>query len=135
MVADEVRRLAERSALAAKDISTLIGHMLASTTDVVEQMKREVRDVDEEAALSVGTGKAIEGISYAAVNSANAISEVSAAISEQGTTSQDVARHIESIANMTEQNSTAVAQTAQAAIRLGAEAERLRSMVVRFRIA
>ena len=135
VVADEVRRLAERSALAAKDISTLIGHMLASTTDVMEQMKREVRDVDEEAALSVGTGKAIEGISYAAVNSANAISEVSAAISEQGTTSQDVARHIESIANMTEQNSTAVAQTAQAAIRLGAEAERLRSMVVRFRIA
>jgi len=135
VVADEVRKLAERSAQAAREISSQIGHMLASTADVVEQMKREVRDVDEEAALSVGTGKAIEGISHAAVNSAKAIAEVSAAISEQGTTSQDVARHIESIASMTERNSIAVTRTAQAANRLGAEAERLRSMVARFRIA
>ncbi len=134
VVADEVRHLAERSAEAANEISGMIGDMLASTTAVVQQMKQEVRDVDEEAALSQGAGQAIAGISQAAINNAKSIAEVSAAIREQGVTSQEVARHIESIAQMTEQNSAAVKKTAQAASSLGSEATRLQQMVNRFRI-
>jgi len=135
VVADEVRRLAERSAEAANEISSMISGILASTTTVVNQMKQEVRDVDEEATLSHGMGQAIAGISQAASNTARAISEVSAAIREQGAASQEVARHIESIAQMTEQNSTSVQQTALAASSVGAEAARLQEMVNRFRIA
>lgn len=135
VVADEVRRLAERSAQAANEISTMISGILASTTLVVNQMKQEVRDVDEEASLSHSTGQAIAGISQAASNTARAISEVSTAIREQGTASQEMARHIESIAQMTEQNSASVQQTALAATSVGAEAARLRQMVSRFRIA
>ncbi len=135
VVADEVRRLAERSAEAAKEISTMISGILASTTLVVNQMKQEVRDVDEEASLSHGTGQAIAGISQAASNTARAITEVSTAIREQGAASQEVARHIESIARMTEQNSVSVQQTALAASSVGAEAARLQQMVNRFRIA
>jgi methyl-accepting chemotaxis protein len=135
VVADEVRGLAERSAQAASEISTMIGGMLASTTAVVQQMKQEVRDVDEEASLSHGTGQAISGISDAAINAAKAIAEVSAAIREQGAASQDVARHIEAIARMTEQNSAAVQQTAMSASNLGTETARLQQMVARFRIA
>ncbi len=134
VVADEVRRLAERSAQAANEISTMISGILASTTIVVNQMKQEVRDVDEEASLSHGTGQAIAGISQAASNTARAISEVSTAIREQGSASQEVARHIESIAQMTEQNSVSVQQTALAAASVGAEAARLQQMVNRFRI-
>jgi methyl-accepting chemotaxis protein len=135
VVADEVRRLAERSAQAAKEISSMISGILASTTLVVNQMKQEVRDVDEEASLSHGTGRAIAGISQAASNTARAITEVSTAIREQGAASQEVARHIESIAQMTEQNSVSVQQTALAASSVGAEAVRLQQMVNRFRIA
>ena len=134
VVADEVRRLAERSAEAAKEISTMISGILASTTLVVNQMKQEVRDVDEEASLSHGTGRAIAGISQAASNTARAITDVSTAIREQGAASQEVARHIESIAQMTEQNSVSVQQTALAASSVGAEAVRLQQMVNRFRI-
>jgi methyl-accepting chemotaxis protein len=134
VVADEVRRLADRSAQAANEISTMISSMLASTTAVVQQMKQEVRDVDEEASLSHGAGQAISGISQAAINTAKAIAEVSAAIRKQGTASQEVSQHIESIAQMTEQNSVAVQQTALAASSLGAEAARLQQMVNRFRI-
>jgi methyl-accepting chemotaxis protein len=134
VVADEVRRLAERSAQAANEISTMISGILTSTTSVVNQMKQEVRDVDEEASLSHGTGQAIAGISQATSNTAKAISEVSAAIREQGSASQEVARHIESIAQMTEQNSASVQLTAMAAASVGAEAARLQQMVNRFRI-
>jgi methyl-accepting chemotaxis protein len=134
VVADEVRRLAERSAQAAKEISSMISGILASTTLVVNQMKQEVRDVDEEASLSHGTGRAIAGISQAASNTARAITDVSTAIREQGAASQEVARHIESIAQMTEQNSVSVQQTALAASSVGAEAVRLQQMVNRFRI-
>jgi methyl-accepting chemotaxis protein len=134
VVADEVRRLAERSAEAANEISSMISGILASTTNVVNQMKQEVRDVDEEASLSHGTGQAIAGISQAASNTARAITEVSTAIREQGAASQEVARHIESIAQMTEQNSVSVQQTALAASSVGAEAVRLQQMVNRFRI-
>jgi methyl-accepting chemotaxis protein len=112
----------------------MISGILTSTTSVVNQMKQEVRDVDEEASLSHGTGQAIAGISQATSNTAKAISEVSAAIREQGSASQEVARHIESIAQMTEQNSASVQLTAMAAASVGAEAARLQQMVNRFRI-
>jgi methyl-accepting chemotaxis protein len=135
VVADEVRKLAERSALAAKEIAAMIGSIQETTGVAVEQMNSEVHDVEEEAELSRETGEAIQGLNEAANMTANAIAEVSSAIREHGTATQEVARHIESIAQMTEENTAAVKQAAEAAANLGREAAQLKTLVNRFRIA
>ena len=135
VVADEVRKLAERSAQAASKIANMIDNIQATTHQAVQQMNAEVRDVEEEAALSKETGQAIAGLSEAATHTAEAIGEVSTAIREHDSATQEVARHIESIARMTEENTTAVRQAATAASNLGAEAAQLKGLVNRFRIA
>jgi methyl-accepting chemotaxis protein len=135
VVADEVRKLAERSAQAASQIAEMIDGIQATTSQAVAQMNSEVHDVEEEAALSQQTGRAITGLREAAGTTASAIAEVSSAIREHGTATQEVARHIEDIARMTEENSASVRQAATAATRLGDEAARLKSLVDRFRIA
>ncbi|MBI4996089.1 MAG: methyl-accepting chemotaxis protein [Rhodocyclales bacterium] len=135
VVADEVRKLAERSAQAASRITTMIDGIHATTSQAVEQMNSEVRDVEEEAALSKEAGRAIAGLSEAAAHTAESVGEVSTAIREHGSATQEVARHIESIARMTEENSAAVRQAATAAANLGAEAAQLKGLVNRFRIA
>ncbi|MEW5789445.1 MAG: methyl-accepting chemotaxis protein [Pseudomonadota bacterium] len=134
VVADEVRKLAERSAQAASEIAGMTASIQASTQEAVLQMQAEVKEVEEEAALSQETGQAIAGISQAAARTATAIAEVSAAMREHSAASREVARHVEAIAQMTEENSASVRQAAGAVSSLGSEADRLRKLVGGFRI-
>ena len=135
VVADEVRKLAERSAQAASQIADMIDGIRKTTDAAVSQMNVEVRDVGEEAALSHEAGQAIAGLRDAAATTASVVAEVSSAIREHGAATQTVAQHIEDIARMTEENTTAVRLAAGAASRLGSEAARLNELVDRFRIA
>ena len=135
VVADEVRKLAERSSKATKEIAAMIDGIQGTTNDAVQQMSDEVRVVDEEAKLAGEVGRAIEQMRQSTETVAVLITEVSAAIREQSVASNDLAQRVESIAQMTEENSAAVQETSSAAATLGDLAAKLQSMVGQFRVA
>lgn len=135
VVADEVRKLAERSGQAANEIAGMIGRIQTSTTSAVDQMASGVQEVEEQAKLAQETGRAIANISTAVGGTASSIADVTASIHEQSVASQDLAKHVETIAQMSEENSGAVHEVASTATSLGIEASKLQDMVARFRVA
>lgn len=84
--------------------------------------------------LAGQAGSSMDQIREGASQVVRAVTDISAALREQGAASTDIARNVERIAQMAEQNSEAVRETAGTARRLENLAQQLRSEVSHFRI-
>jgi len=135
VVAEEVQRLAERSAEAAKQIGALIRTIQTDTQDAVHAMERSTAGVVEGAKLSDNAGTALVEIGRVSRQLAELIESISQTTSHEATLASDVAQNIEQILHITEQTSTGTRQTAQSVRQLTQLAEELRDSVARFRIA
>lgn len=135
VVAEEVQRLAERSAEAAKQIGALIRTIQTDTQDAVHAMERSTAGVVEGAKLSDNAGAALVEIGRVSRQLAELIESISQTTSHEATLASDVAQNIEQILQVTEQTSTGSRQTAQSVRQLTQLAEELRDSVARFRIA
>jgi methyl-accepting chemotaxis protein len=118
VVADEVRKLAERTAQSTGDISAMIGKTQESSREAVEEMDRVVKQVDEGKKLAYEAGERIQALRQEANKVSSAVIEISSALKEQSQASQDIARHVESIAQMTDENSAASEEAASGTQRL-----------------
>ncbi|BAL25940.1 methyl-accepting chemotaxis protein [Azoarcus sp. KH32C] len=135
VVADEVRKLAERTANSTKEIAETIGLVQSVTADTVGSMERVVAEMDGVARLSDEAGQSIQLIDAQSQNVLVVVGEITNALNEQSSTSNDIARRVEQIAQMTEENSAAVRQTASAAQQLESVATVLQDTARRFRVA
>jgi methyl-accepting chemotaxis protein len=118
VVADEVRKLAERSNQAAREISTLI--------------RESTQRVAEGADLSDQTGVALQQIIQAAEATATKIAEIATATVQQASNAQEVSTSIQSVARVTDQMAAGSEEMASSSEELGAQANVLRDLVVRF---
>ncbi|MDR1888092.1 MAG: methyl-accepting chemotaxis protein [Zoogloeaceae bacterium] len=107
VVADEVRKLAERTAQSTVDISGMIGKIQTSSSGAVAEMSKVVSQVENGQSLVQEAGERMKRIREEAVKVSNAVREISDALKEQSQASHDVARHVESIAQMTDENNAA----------------------------
>jgi methyl-accepting chemotaxis protein len=115
VVADEVRKLAERTAQATTDIGEMIEGMQASADDAVATMQQAVGRVDSGVRLAGRAGESIGGISAGTERVVTAVNEISSALQEQSTVSNDIAANIERIAQMSEENSAATREARSSA--------------------
>ncbi|MDR1887954.1 MAG: methyl-accepting chemotaxis protein [Zoogloeaceae bacterium] len=134
VVADEVRKLAERTAQSTGDISVMIGKIQVSANEAVDEMDQVVKQVESGQSSAQEAGKRIQHIRDEAENVSSAVTEISNALKEQSLASQDVARHVESIAQMTDENNAAAEETASGAQRLSRLAEEVSSVVSLFKV-
>ncbi|HMV16776.1 MAG TPA: methyl-accepting chemotaxis protein [Zoogloea sp.] len=134
VVADEVRKLAERTAKATEEITTMVASIQAGTGKAVDTMQDGVRRVQEGVQLAGQAGISMDQIRSGAGRVVTAVTDISAALREQGVASTEIARNVERIAQMAEQNSAAVRDTAGTARELERLAQQLRGDVQRFRI-
>ena len=118
VVADEVRKLAERTSQSTSDISRMISDIQQSSQAAVEGMQHVVAQVNQERNLTESAGEQISGIGRDTQQVAAAISDIAEALREQSSASNDIALHVESVAQMTEENNAATERTAESARRV-----------------
>jgi methyl-accepting chemotaxis protein len=134
VVADEVRKLAERTTKATQQVTVMIDSMQQASRAAVSDMEATVVQVDEGVALAHQAGDAINQIKQESAQVVSTIDSISSALAEQSVASNDIAAHIERVAQMTEENSTAAELSADAAKQLEQLADDMRRTVDRFRI-
>ena len=115
VVADEVRKLAERTSISTQEISATIEKMQIGTRDATFSMASGVCQVRAGETLAHKAGESINEIKTGAAHVALGIKAISEAIKEQNEACGNIANHIEKIAQMTEENSAAVNKTSAAA--------------------
>jgi methyl-accepting chemotaxis protein len=134
VVADEVRKLAEHSRSATKDIAGLIKAIQAETSEAVVVMEEGTKEVEVGARLADQAGKALEAISTVVRQSAELVQEISLASKQQVRGTEGVANAMQIISNITRQTSQGARQTTRTVEHMVKLSEQLNGVLSQFRI-
>ncbi len=102
VVADEVRKLAERTTQSTQEISSMIGAIQHGTAGAVRSMQEGVERVNAGVALSQRAGEAIGKIRQGSQQVQQDVAEIANGLREEAIASTDIARNVERIATMVE---------------------------------
>ncbi|MEE9431289.1 MAG: methyl-accepting chemotaxis protein [Melioribacteraceae bacterium] len=133
VVADEVRKLAERTTGATQEIAGMIQTIQSDTKDVVESISRGNEEVQNGKQLAEDVGEAINNIVSNANNVVDEINQVATASEEQAQTSEQIAQNINVINNVASETLTAIHHIAGATEDLNSLTENLKSLMTQFK--
>jgi PAS domain S-box-containing protein len=134
VVADEVRNLAKRTALATKDIAGMIGTIQSGMKNAVNDMESGVRHVDSGVVLANQAGISIGQIREDSSRVAQVVAEISAALTEQRNFSEQIAVNITEIDTLCGENGVTLLHAVRSAELLEESASQLRNSVSRFMV-
>ncbi|WP_278439656.1 methyl-accepting chemotaxis protein [Pseudomonas oryzihabitans] len=133
VVADEVRQLAQRTTNSTQEIAAMIEKIQAATQAAMSDMEVGVRQVNDGVDLANQAGEAVISINTSSDKVVRVVNQISLALREQTAASHDVARTVERLAQMAQQNSEAIGETVQTAVSLDALANDLNRQISQFR--
>ena len=133
VVADEVRKLAERTAQATGEIGAKIQAIQLQTRDTVDDMHRMVAEVGKASTEADLAGDAVTAIRASSQRVVEVSGDIALALQEQSSASEQLARQVESIATMSEENTAAMSEARAAAVEMKRVSSDMHDLVGRFR--
>ncbi|CAG4882456.1 protein of unknown function [Georgfuchsia toluolica] len=134
VVADEVRKLAERTSSATIEIEQMIVGIQKDTIGAVSAMNSALPEVEQGVELAGSVSDSLRTIEAGAGRTLGRVREVADATREQSVASTSIAQRVETIAQMVEETSLTIRGTAETANQLEFIAQGLKSKVGRFRV-
>ncbi len=134
VVAEEVQRLAERSAEATKHISAIVKSIQRDTQEAVEAMERSTQGVVEGTKTADEADRALREIEQVSNRLAELIGAISQATQEQANSAAKVAVSMKEILGVTQLTSEGTKKTAASAATLTALANGLKQSVAGFKV-
>ena len=134
VVADEVRKLAERTTNATSEISTMIGAIQSEISSAVTTMGKGGEQAEEGVAMAHQADEAIDQITASVKRVVEMIQQIAHATREESEITGTVATRIDHIAQMASESSETIGQTAQACHGIQTMTHALQDEVARFRL-
>ncbi len=135
VVADEVRKLAERTTKATKEIAAMIKQIQKDTDGAVVSMEEGTKIVEAGKQLADKAGNSLKQIIDGAEKVVDIITQVAAASEQQSASSEEISKNIEAISSVTQQSSAGIQQIARAAEDLNRMTDNLEHIVAKFRLS
>ena len=134
VVADEVRKLAERTTKATKEIAGMIKKIQVDTKGAVDSMQEGTKKVDEGIILADKAGASLNEIVGISQKVGDMVSQIAAASEQQSGASEQISKNVEGISSVTAQTASGTQQIARAAEDLNRLTENLQNLVTKFKL-
>jgi methyl-accepting chemotaxis protein len=135
VVADEVRKLAERTSQATKQITDMISNIQAETKSAVTAMHAGTKEVETGVEATSDAGRSLQEIIQMSEQVGDMIAHIATAATEQSAATVQINGSIEQIAKITASTATAAQQATSAFEELSGLARNLQQLVGRFRLS
>jgi len=129
VVADEVRKLAEKTMNATKEVGQAVQEIQAGTRQNIDNTERTVSLIQESTEKATQAGQALSTIVGMVEQSADQIRSIATAVEEQSTTTEDINRAMEDINRISRETSEVMAQSSQAVNELAGQAQKLKDLM------
>ncbi|MFZ5813233.1 MAG: methyl-accepting chemotaxis protein [Thermodesulfobacteriota bacterium] len=130
VVADEVRKLAEKTMSATKEVGDAIHGIQQGTRRNIENVERAAKSTEEATKLATRSGEALAEIVSLVDSASDQVRSIATASEEQSSASEEINRSIEEISTISAETSQAMVQAAQAVSEMARQAQELQSLIV-----
>jgi len=134
VVADEVRKLAERTTEATEEVSQSIRGIQSETKVAVKLIESGSERVGRGVELATSAGTSLGSIVSGSQGVQQMVQDIAAAAQEQSSATEEIARAVEGISQVTRQSSEGASQSTQTARDLAQQAEQLQTLVNQFKL-
>ena len=134
VVADEVRKLAERTTKATKEIAQMIENVQKETTTAVAQMQAGTRQVEVGVSTTTKAGASLQAIIVNVNQVGDMITQITTAATQQSATAEQINSNVEQIAKIAQESAAGAQQSAKACEELSNFAFDLQQVVGRFKL-
>ena len=134
VVADEVRKLAERTALSTHEISGTVQAIVTETRSVVEQMENVRIEMGKGVVLVEDASAALNIINARADQTLREVNEIAHAAQEQSIAVQALVKHVEQVASLSGENRVVATQNLEQTVALHAAADEMQQSLSNFKV-
>ena len=129
VVADEVRKLAEKTMTATKEVGEAIQQIQNGTRKNIDNVDRTVKTIEDATALAKASGDTLSQIVDFVDRSTDQVRAIATASEEQSSASEEINRSVEEVNRIAAETKDALRQSAQAVSDMAQQAQELNSMV------
>lgn len=134
VVADEVRKLAERTTVATAEVAESVNMIQNETTTAIESINGCQDEMSQGVSFAQQAGEVLLMIQESSLSVGTEVSGIAAASNEQASACESLSENIERISHLIEQSAGGVHEASAAAASLSANAESMRSITLKFKV-